>query len=223
MNNKIVCILMLTTINVDTESSLYKNGQLTPNKLRYTQYYNGIKKIYELNKDNLIDIYICDNSNFFNYESELKTYIIDHSTINIIANVPNVYGKINKGSGLIENWIHNINILNKYEWIIHFEPRQLLISNQFIESVLKVKRNLFTYGGADNWRDSNSYAHFNTGLFCIKRELLIEYIFSINLKTFNESIEYSIFNFIKKYNYTYDTLDRMDLVWYPTNHKELHF
>ena len=21
----------------------------------------------------------------------------------------------------------------------------------------------------------------------------------------------------------YDTLDKMDLVWYPTNHKELHF
>ena len=43
------CIFMPTTINIDTNSSLYKSSQLTENDLRYKQYFEGIQKIYQFN------------------------------------------------------------------------------------------------------------------------------------------------------------------------------
>ena len=182
---------MPTTITIDTNSDLYSKNQLESNKVRYKQYFNGIKKLYELNNDKNIDIYISDNSDFFNKDSELKKYI-NTTSIQIIKDVPNNYGKINKGSGLIENWSHNKYILNKYDWIIHFEPRQLLQSNQFIDNFLENPRNLFTRGGCYNNKYSNSLKHFNTGLFCIKTSYLINFIKSISLNNFNDPIEYSI-------------------------------
>ena len=92
---------MPTTINIDTNSYLYKSSQLTENDLRYKQYFEGIQKIYQFNIDKKFDIYIADNSDFFDKETELKEYISKTSIV-IIKNIPNNYGCKNKGSGLIE-------------------------------------------------------------------------------------------------------------------------
>ena len=216
------CIFMPTTINIHTNSSLYKSSQLTENDLRYKQYFEGIQKIYQFNIDKKIDIYIADNSDFFDKETELKEYISKTSIV-IIKNIPNNYGCKNKGGGLIENWLHNKDILSRYDWIIHFEPRQLLISNQFIDSFLENPRNLFTYGGNFNNKDSNSLKHFNTGLFCIKTQYLINFIKSISLNNFNVSIEYSIFNYFINNNIEIYILEKLDLFWFPTNKNKLYF
>ena len=64
-----VCILMPTTIHVDNNCSLYKNNQLTSNNIRIKQYIDGIQQVRNLNPD--IEIYISDNSNYLNKESEL--------------------------------------------------------------------------------------------------------------------------------------------------------
>jgi hypothetical protein len=213
---------MPTTINIDTNSSLYKSSQLTENDLRYKQYFEGIQKIYQFNIDKNFDIYIADNSDFFDKETELKEYISKTSIV-IIKNIPNNYGCKNKGSGLIENWIHNKDVLSGYDWIIHFEPRQLLISNQFIDSFLENPRNLFTYGGSCYNKDSNSLKHFNTGLFCIKTQYLINFIKSISLNNFNDSIEYSIFNYFINNNIEIYILEKLDLFWFPTNKNKLYF
>ena len=184
------CIFMPTTINIDTNSSLYKSSQLTENDLRYKQYFEGIQKIYQFNIDKKIDIYIADNSDFFDKETELKEYISKTSIV-IIKNIPNNYGCKNKGSGLIENWIHNKDVLSGYDWIIHFEPRQLLKSNQFIDSFLENPINLFTMG--------TNMRHFNTGLFCIKCKVLFDFINEYTpekLVNNNLNIEAAIYNFI---------------------------
>ena len=204
------CIFMPTTINVDLNSQLYKNNQLTPNEIRHTQYYNGIKQIYELNKDKNIDIYLSDNSDFFDTDSDIIKYI-NTTNINIIKNVPNNYGKINKGSGLIENWLHNKDIFNKYEWIIHFEPRQLLKSNQFIESFFENPTNLFTMGKEKN--------HFNTGILSIKSELLLKFITFFTPETlvsYNLGIEYALYNYFIQNNIDYRLINKMDLLWFDT-------
>lgn len=202
---------MPTTINIDINSSLYKKSELTNNEVRYKQYFDGIKKIYEINKDKNIDIYISDNSDFFNKNTNIKEYIKTTSII-IIKDVTNNYGKINKGSGLIENWLYNKDILREYDWIIHFEPRQLLQSNIFIDSFLENPRNLFTMG--------KNMRHFNTGLFCINSKVLLDFINEITpekLVNNNMSIEYVIYDFIKNNNIDYKITDKMDLIWFRTN------
>ena len=114
-------------------------------------------------------------------------------------------------------------LIKKYDYFIHFEPRQLLISNQFIDSFLENPRNLFTYGGNFNNKDSNSLKHFNTGLFCIKTQYLINFIKSISLNNFNDSIEYSIFNYFINNNIEIYILEKLDLFWFPTNKNKLYF
>ena len=210
------CIFMPTTINIDTNSSLYKSSQLTENDLRYKQYFEGIQKIYQFNIDKKFDIYIADNSDFFDKETELKEYISKTSIV-IIKNIPNNYGCKNKGSGLIENWIHNKDVLSGYDWIIHFEPRQLLISNQFIDSFLENPRNLFTMG--------TDMRQYNTGLFCIKCKVLLDFINEYTpekLVNNNLNIEAAIYNFIINNNIDYKTIDKMNLIWFPTNHSPIN-
>jgi len=210
------CIFMPTTINIDTNSSLYKSSQLTENGLRYKQHFEGIQKIYQFNIDKKIDIYIADNSDFFDKETELKEYISKTSIV-IIKNIPNNYGCKNKGGGLIENWLHNKHILSRYDWFIHFEPRQLLQSNQFIDSFLENPINLFTMG--------TNMRHFNTGLFCIKCKILFDFINEYTpekLVNNNLGIEYAIYNFIINNNIDYKTIDKMDLIWFPTNERPIN-
>jgi hypothetical protein len=203
------CILLLTTILIDTSSHLFKSKQLTDNNDRIPQYLNGIKKIKELNPTT--NIYISDNSEYLNNDSELLQYLIEND-IYIIKDAPNKYGKTNKGAGLIENWIHNINLLKKYEYIIHFEPRQLLINNNFIENFLKNKRNLFTL--------NNNIPHFNTGLFAINSAILINYIIESNLDDFCEksiSIEDNLIEYFKNNCIEYNILEKMNAIRYDFN------
>ena len=131
--NKNYCIFMPTTIEVNKNSLLYKKKELMDNELRIKQYISGIQQIRDLNPD--IEIYISDNSNYLNKPSNILD-IIQQNKIKIIKNTPNKYGHINKGSGLLENWQYNLSIIEKYEYIIHFEPRQLLKSNYFIDTFL---------------------------------------------------------------------------------------
>ena len=222
-----ICIFMPTTITVDENCYLYKKNQLTSNNIRENQYIEGIKKIYELNKEKNIDIYLCDNSTFFNNDSTLKDYLLNNTKIHIINNVPNVYGKYNKGCGLIEQWLYNKDILSKYDYIIHFEPRLLLQSNIFIDNFMLNPRTIFNSGGGYFNKDNNSYKHYNTGLFSIKTDVLLQFINLININGINsiirQSIEYVIFDFIKNNNITIDLIDKLDLWWFPANEEKMYF
>ena len=212
--NKNYCIFMPTTIEVNKKSLLYKKNQLMSNEVRIKQYIDGIKKIRDLNPD--IEIYISDNSNYLNKQSNILD-IIQQNKIKIIKNTPNKYGHINKGSGLLENWQHNLSIIEKYEYIIHFEPRQLLKSNYFIDTFLKNPSNLFTLG--------SNKIHFNTGLFCLKSNDLLKFIKLVHpneLIKNNSSIEYILYQYIHKNKISYEKLDKMDLLWFFPNQPPLH-
>ena len=198
-----ICIFMPTTVIIDHTSTLFKRGQLEYGKKRIEQYKKGINKLLELNTNNNIDMILADNGNDFDLTLDKR--------ITVIKKNPNNYGKINKGAGLIEIWCNNIELLKQYDYIIHFEPRQLLVNNNFIDNFMKNPRNLFTMGKEQN--------HFNTGLFGIKSSTLLQYI-QINspelLVAKQLGIEYSIYHYFLRNKIQYDTLDKMNLIWYDT-------
>lgn len=215
---KILCELRICT-NIQ-DSYLFKTNQLVNNELRLQQYITGINKFIELNNkninENIIDVYITDNT--ISSENTLDKLLLDiiPKNVKIITCINNNYGCFNKGAGDIEQWLYCKDLIKEYDWIIHFEPRQMLLSNQFIDSFIENPRNLFSLGGPYNTKDLNSNYHFNTGLFCIESKLLIEFINGINLHTYKESIEYTFFNFFKNKNYTYDIIDKLDLLWHDS-------
>lgn len=211
-----ICIFMPTTFIIDKQSYLFKTNQLESDNVRIKQYENGINKVCELNKKYNFDIYIADNG--FDFENKIKIL----PNINILKNNPNKYGKINKGAGIIEIWNNNIEIIKQYDYIIHFEPRQLLIDNYFIDSFMKNPRTLFTYN-----HNTTANRHFNTGLFSCKTKELSKFI-SDNKPDFlvkrKLSIEYVLYNFYETNKIEYDTLDKMNLIWYDTcGNKSYHW
>jgi mannose-1-phosphate guanylyltransferase len=115
-------------------------------------------------------------------------------------------------------WINNEEILSKYDYIIHFEPRQLLIDNYFIDNFIKNPRALFTY----NHHPCNQ-KHFNTGLFACKSNELLEFINKYSpelLVTRSLGLEHALYQFYETNKIQYDTLDKMSLIWYDTAAKK---
>lgn len=182
------------------------------NKIRTQQYIDGLNAVIQYNniiKKHNVDVYIIDNT-IKNGETLPKEILnIIPSNIHLSLCLKNAFGKKNKGAGLIHTWQYNKDLIQKYDWIIHFEPRQLLKSFQFIESFLKEPRNLFTI--------NVNVQHFNTGLFCISKEHLLNYINNCDLnKMVNNSIsiEDDLYKYFQENKINYDTLEKMDLLWF---------
>ena len=205
MEQKILCILPIC-INPKNNSS---NTGLD----RIEQYITGLNKFFEyieILNNYKVDIIIFDNT--INKTEMLPEKILEiiPNNVKILNDNVNNYGCINKGAGLIECWNYLNNSINQYDFLIHFEPRQLLLNFNFIKNFLENPRNLFTYGANNN--------HFNTGLFCISCKVLVTFIKSINLNEMCQkytSIEYILFDFFKKFNIPYCLRDKMELVWFP--------
>ena len=205
MNQKILCILPIC-INPTNNSS---NKGLE----RIEQYVSGLSKFFQyidtLNKY-VVDIIIFDNTIKKTESLPDKILQIIPKNVKIITDIVNNYGCINKGAGLIESWMYLNNYICQYDFLIHFEPRQLLLNFNFITNFLENPRNLFTYG-------ENRY-HFNTGLFCISCKILMVFIHSVKLNEMCHnyiSIEDILFDFFKKFNIPYSLMDKMELVWFP--------
>jgi hypothetical protein len=157
-----------------------------------------------------VDIYIFDNTidKKDTLPKELLEIIPDN--VKVINDHANKYGGINKGAGLIESWLYLKDIIEQYDYLIHFEPRQLLINFDFIESFLQNNDNLFTLGQGNK--------HFNTGLFCINCKILLSFITNVDINNMVHnriSIEYMFFDFFNENNIQYTIVDKMNLIWYP--------
>jgi hypothetical protein len=179
---------------------------------RLQHYIAGLTKFFEYNDillENQVDIYIFDNTIGKNDRLPQELLDIIPSNVNVINDHANIYGGLNKGAGLIESWLYLKDIIRQYDYLIHFEPRQLLLQYDFIDSFLKNKSNVFTYG--------SDKKHFNTGLFCIDCNILDYFIHSIHLNTMIHnclSIEYMLFDFFTINHIPYTTKDKMNLLWF---------
>lgn len=185
---------------------------------RTQQYVNGISRFFSIfkykeNTHHDIHILITDNTIRETLPVEITRIIPEDCIHSLCYN--NKYGRYNKGGGLIEQWKFNESIIENYDWYIHFEPRQQLLSNVFIDEFLKQIQNQFTI--------NKNVHHFNTGLFCIESKILIKYINSVNIDLFikhNTCIEDSLYVFFKKHNICYRESEKMDLIW--LNHHNSH-
>lgn len=221
---KIVVELRICT-NIE-KTHLFAIGQLENNNKRIQQYVSGIKKFLQLNKNYIdekkIDVYITDNTVPENEKLPIALLDIIPKNVKIITCYNNNYGCFNKGAGDIEQWIHCKDFIKKYDYFIHFEPRQLLVDNYFIDSFMKNPRTLFTYN-----HNTTANRHFNTGLFSCKTKELTKFIndnkpdFLVKRKL---GIEYALYNFYETNKIEYDTLDKMNLIWYDTyGNKSYHW
>ena len=79
-------------------------------------------------------------------------------------------------------------------------------TNNFLDD----NRSIFTF-------NTNPHApkHFNTGLFTIKVEYITNFINEFPPEKLNCSIEHILYWFFKNNNLEFDTLDKMDLFWFP--------
>ena len=205
-DKKILCILPICCYPTNNNSNTGYE--------RIQQYVTGLNKFFEYNdilKKHNVDIYVSDNSIKDGDSIPIEILNIIPENVKTISFLQNNFGRINKGAGLIEQWLYCKDIIKKYDWLIHFEPRQLLFNFNFFNNFLENTRNLFTIG-CNN-------IHFNTGLFCIDTNTIIKYSLSTDLiKMVNKSIsiEYDLYNYIKQYNIYYDVLDKMNLIWFDT-------
>jgi hypothetical protein len=174
----ILIILPISTIINESDPCLEKINN------RKQQYIDGLKKFFELQYANVI---LIDNTTEC-ISNDICNVV--PKNVNIIGCIRNNFGAINKGSGLIEVWNYLSSYIVRYEYIIHFEPRQLLINHDVIDMIIKNPANYFkTY-----------INHFYTGLFCIKSTALLEFItqYTAAHLAYNKiSIEYALYDFMK--------------------------
>jgi len=212
-DNKILCMLPICCYPANLDSN--RGGE------RMQQYVKGLTKFFEYNdtfKKYNVDIYIVDNSIKDGNRLPLEILNILPNNVKINTSLNNTFGAVNKGAGLIEQWRHCKDIIAKYDWLIHFEPRQLLLNFDFINIFLENPRNLFTFGNGKN--------HFNTGLFTIQTNILLDYSNKCILKHMvsqSISIEYDLYHYIRLNHIQYDILDKLNLVWFDYVGKHSHY
>jgi hypothetical protein len=188
-------------------------GHTNSNQERIKQYTDGIQKFFSYNdllEQYKIHVYIMDNTT--ESISDLPTQILNviPQNVRIITSKQNQYGQYNKGSGIMEMWSFNKELILQYDWFIHFEPRQLLFNSDFITNFSNNPRNLFKYGTLQK-------NHFYTGLFSVKSQLLINFMSSNSPKYLADnhiSIEYILFDYLTKNNIEYDNLNVLGLFWF---------
>jgi hypothetical protein len=210
---KILCMLPICCYPTNTGSNRGEE--------RIQQYVKGLVKFFEYNailKKHNVDIYIVDNSikDGDGLHADILAIIPENVKINMSLN--NNFGCRNKGAGLIEQWRYCKDIIIQYDWLIHFEPRQKLLNFNFINDFLENPRNLFTLGNSKN--------HFNTGLFCIDSSKLLYYCHNTVLSIMvvsSISIEYDLFNYIKKNNILFYIRPKMELIWFDYTSNKSYF
>ena len=204
---KILCLLV-TCLN--PTNRLCNNGDE-----RMQQFINGLEKFYHYASDFPDNVDICITDNTTTQLPESINSIIPSNTQTILCTENG--GKKNKGVGLIKQWRYCKDVIAQYDYIIHFEPRQLLTSNLFFTTFFNDLTDLFTY--------NINVRVFNTGLIAMKTSTLINYIDTIDtnkMENENISIEYNLYDFYIDNHLTFNTIEKMGLIWYD-GHREHHW
>ena len=105
---------------------------------RVQQYTSGLKQIANVvNRYPSFDVFSMDNTveHAGAVDSRLTAALDSIPTLKRKYHfLDNETGKINKGSGLILQWNRVLpDLLGKYEYVVHYEPRQDLVNFSFFE------------------------------------------------------------------------------------------
>jgi len=210
---------MKTLLYIDIAIFINENDiNMAKNSIRRQQIINGLLKLFTYDfKNRECDILITDNT-CDELPSNIKCLLPENTMIRCFND--NRFGCINKGTGLIQKWLHNKDIIINYDFIIHFEGRLELKSHIFFNSFFNSPRELFRFGDP---HDNTNHSHFFTGLFALKPYNLLDFCHKnlIDNMIYNYiSIEYIIKDM---YSSTVDIIDNLDLIWYPANGQIIHF
>ena len=203
-----IALFLITTFIIDEDSQLFKKKFLTNNKTRLEHYINGIKSLDFFKHD----IILLDNSSpLEKLPSNLKKIITSNSNIKYINNTKNIVGKLNKTAGVIDVYKNNIDLLKKYDVIIHFEPRQKIVDNSFF------------FLSGNNFYIDKTNRQFHTGLFSIDSINFIKFLNKYNpediLKN-NLQLESILFQFIAENNIKFNRVDKLGIIWYDSYKKD---
>lgn len=193
-----VLILLSSCLRAENRMSSSGNERLQ-------QYKDGLIaffKYIDWFRFHNMTIVLTDNT-CTEYHPELKELVPPDVAYNCVINN---LGIRNKGVGLIGQWINCIDIIKQYEYVIHYEPRQILLNLEFFKRFIEDPISLFTINPGSGT--------FNTGLIAIESRLLVDYINSCDLERMNRnyiSIEDHLFQFMK--DKPYKITDKMNLLW----------
>lgn len=178
------------------------------NTVRKQQFIVGLKRLFEYDfKSRNCDIILTDNTCTELYPEIIE--LLPKDTVCRLFN-DNRFGSINKGAGLIQKWLYNKELLQEYEWVIHFEGRLLLRSFSFFDRFFENPATYFTYGS----KTPGDHSHFFTGLFSAQTKDVLQFctLYPIDKLIQNSiSIEYPISEFLRK---KVVVLPSVDVLWF---------
>ena len=174
---------------------------------RITQFINGYNSFFSgfKEKENT-DVYIMDGTidSLDLMDDRIKEIIPDY--VKYELHLKNEYGAKNNGAGLIETWRLHTDLLKKYKWIVHFEPRTTLRSFDFFKDFYSDKRSLFTL--------DDTGQQFYTGLFSIESDLLIDFSkFDLDqMVQRGTNIEKALHDYMK--DKPKETIESLGVIWF---------
>lgn len=210
---------MKTLLYIDIAIFVNENNkQMTSNTLRQQQIVNGLTKLFTYDfRSKECDILITDNT-CNELPDNIKQVLPENIIVRCFNN--NICGYLNKGTGLIQKWLYNKDIINNYDFIIHFEGRLELQSHIFFDNFFNNPRELFRFGDPD---DTSNHTSFFTGLFTLRPSNLFDFCTKNQI---NNMIHHSISienpmrdMFVSSVN----MVDKLDLIWYPNNSHARYF
>jgi hypothetical protein len=232
---------MKTILHID---SSIKSTDLC--EARLLQIMNGLNSIFkhiDFFKLNNTDIVYVDNTISNINELPMIRDIIPKE-VKCIFKENNIYGKISKTCGCFEHWKLIENILDDYDYIIHFEARQTLLDLSFFENFFKEPITIFSWAhkkvyfplgnfkNKDNrfkinlyGRDNSNYkdVYFNdfyTGLFSFSVDKFKEFTKKADLKKIiippRASLEKLTMNFAYDNLESFKIINRLGILRYNT-------
>ena len=169
--------LVLSTAFVTTKPDFHDHER------RIQHYVNGFRQIAELSATHpAFDVFSVDNTveDLSRLEGRLTAALDKIPTLKgkyYFWN--NEMGRINKGSGLVAQWDQILpDLVDRYEYTVHYEPRQQLVNLSFFE---RMERQPDTYFCP--YRDkvklygvAMTVQQFWTGLFSMRTTDLLGYV-----------------------------------------------
>ena len=211
---KKILILLSTAFDVSNVNAI----PVARGNLRINQYIQGLTKFFSFNfKKYNHDVEIIISDNTVSSKENIHPLIVQTIPENIFLDLKldNEFGSKNKGTGNIVSFLRCNDKIEKYDFVLHFEPRLLLNDYSFFINFLNNPRNIFNLGIG---------SQFNTGLFSIDTSSLSTYSNSRDLnKMINNSIsiEDDLYDFIINNKINFDTVPKMGVSWHDSYTNEV--
>ena len=202
----------ITTL-ADTENSL----------CRRRQYSSGIKDICKRIKNyENIDLFIADNtiSDESTLCSDLRSQLSNIKGHRKFYKIDNHFGSKNKGCGLLAQWRHALpSIVDNYQFVIHYEPRQQMNDESFLMNFQKSPENMFRLDAVFVCKYHlfpMLHRHFQTGYFSCNSRTLLDIALSLDEKVMcnkSLSIEGLIYQYFKHRKLIFKAVKQLGISW----------